>query len=97
MLQITPSDRRVLQLLADEKPMNEIASCLGIAVCEVDSQLAALFARMGVSTRADAVSSAWRRGLLTSRCCGDTHHTRAPDIDGPFTDQSGLIDGYGVV
>jgi DNA-binding CsgD family transcriptional regulator len=71
MLQITPSERQTLQLLADETPTNEIACCLGIALSEVGSHLAVLFARMGVSTRTEAVSKALQRGLLMSRCARD--------------------------
>jgi DNA-binding CsgD family transcriptional regulator len=66
MLQITPSERRALQLLADERSASEIASCLGIAVSDVRSHLAVLFAKMGVSTKDEAVSDASRRGLLTA-------------------------------
>ena len=80
MLQITPSERRTLQLLADEKPVSEIATCLGIAAPEVGPHLATLFARMGVSTKTDAVSNAWRRGLLRPGCAGETHSHGARDI-----------------
>jgi DNA-binding CsgD family transcriptional regulator len=66
ILHITPSERRALQLLADEKPVSEIASCLDITVSDLRSQLAILFARMGVSTIDEAASNALRRGLLTS-------------------------------
>ena len=72
MLHITPLERQTLQLLADEKPTNEIASCLGVAISEVGSRLADLFIRMGVSTEAEAVSNARRRGLLMSRCAAET-------------------------
>jgi DNA-binding CsgD family transcriptional regulator len=65
MLQITPSERRALQLLADERSASEIASCLGIAVSDVRSHLAVLFAKMGVSTKDEAVSDASRRGCAT--------------------------------
>jgi LuxR family maltose regulon positive regulatory protein len=83
MLQITPSERQTLQLLADEKPTSEIASCLGIAVSEVGSHLANLFARMGVATKTEAVSDALRRGLLMSRCAGEAElHRGAALIQG---------------
>ena len=64
MLQITHAERQTLQLLADEKPASEIAMCLGIALSDVGSHLAVLFARMGVATKTEAASNALRRGLL---------------------------------
>jgi DNA-binding CsgD family transcriptional regulator len=66
MLQITPCERRALQLLADQSPVTEIANCLGVAASDVQPRLAALFARMGVSTKDEAVSNASHRGLLLS-------------------------------
>ncbi|HMF99433.1 MAG TPA: LuxR C-terminal-related transcriptional regulator [Vicinamibacterales bacterium] len=64
LLQITPSERQALQMLADEKGATDIASCLGIHLSEVEARLAALFAAMGTSTRTEAIAAAARRGLL---------------------------------
>jgi DNA-binding NarL/FixJ family response regulator len=64
MLFITPTDRKVLYLLAQGKPMTDIADCLGIKAAEVGTYLASLFSAMGVSSRTDAVMRASQRGLL---------------------------------
>jgi DNA-binding CsgD family transcriptional regulator len=64
MLHITPAERAALQLLADGKTTNEIARRLRIAEPAVGTQLAALYARMGVVTEAEAIATASRRGLL---------------------------------
>ena len=62
MLQITPSERAVLQLLADGDDASRIAGRLGIR--EIDAYLAALFAKLGAAGRSDAVAAASRRGLV---------------------------------
>ena len=65
MLQITPSERAALQLLANGNATTEIAGRLGIREGEVEAHLTALFARMGAASRAEAIDSAYRRGLLS--------------------------------
>jgi DNA-binding CsgD family transcriptional regulator len=64
MLQITPTERATLQLLANGQNDSEIAARLRVTVPEVDATLVALFARMGVAGRAQAVAVALRRGLV---------------------------------
>ena len=64
MLQITPWERSVLQLLATGASMAEVAIGLGLPECELQNRLAALFHRMGAASRIDAVAVAWRRGLI---------------------------------
>lgn len=64
MLFITPTDRQLLRLLAEEKPLIEIADCLGIGAAEIGACLASLFSAMGVSSRTEAVMRASQRGLL---------------------------------
>ena len=54
MLTITPLEREALQLLANGKACEEIASC----------DLNTLFAKMGAASQAEAVEAAVRRGLL---------------------------------
>ena len=65
-LQITPSERDALELLANGTAIDEIARCLGVTVCEVEGRLTALFAKMGTATRRDAAAAAFRRGLVMS-------------------------------
>jgi DNA-binding CsgD family transcriptional regulator len=63
-LQITPSERDALGLLANGTTTDEIARCLGVTVSEVEACLDALFAKMGTANPLDAVAAAFRRGLL---------------------------------
>lgn len=64
LLHITPWERSVLELLANGTTTNELAGRLGIAERDLERHLTALFARMGATSRADAVAVAARRGLL---------------------------------
>jgi DNA-binding NarL/FixJ family response regulator len=64
VLQITPWERDVLQLLADGKATNEIATHLGMRTPDFESGLTRLFAAMGAATRAEAIAGALKRGLL---------------------------------
>ena len=65
MLQITPWERRVLELIAEGKTANDIGACFGLPIFEAGRRMTALFARMGVETRAEAVAGALRRGLVS--------------------------------
>ena len=64
VLQITPSERDALQLVAQGTPTSQIGEMLGLAPADIDPFLAALFARLGATSRADATKVASRRGLL---------------------------------
>jgi DNA-binding CsgD family transcriptional regulator len=66
MLQITPWERDALQLLANGKAMNDIATYLGIHARDIESDLTRLFAAMGAATQAEAIAGALKRGLLSS-------------------------------
>jgi DNA-binding CsgD family transcriptional regulator len=66
VLQITPSERGLLECLADGVALTEIARRFGSNEHQIDMSLQALFTRMGVTSRAEAVASALRRGLLAA-------------------------------
>ena len=66
MLHITPAERTVLNLLAQGTPAPEIARRIGLTASDLASYLATLFAKMGASNAAEAVASAFRRGLLVA-------------------------------
>ena len=66
LLQITPAERMTLNLLAQGTAPPAIAVTIGLAETEISAFLAALFQKMGVSSRGEAVASADRRGLLGS-------------------------------
>jgi len=74
VLQITPSERHALQLVAQGVPTSQIGAMLGLAPADIDPFLAALFTRLGVTSRADAVRVAVRRGLFM------------PSLNGPAID-----------
>jgi DNA-binding CsgD family transcriptional regulator len=64
MLQITPSDREALRLLATGYSKDDVAMGLGISTREMETRLTKLFAAMGAATQAEAIAAAQRRGLL---------------------------------
>jgi DNA-binding NarL/FixJ family response regulator len=64
VLHITPSERSTLEFLALGKATAEIAELLHVSADEVEARLDALFTRMGVRNRAEAVAAASRRGLV---------------------------------
>jgi len=64
VLQITPVERAVLQLLADGNAIIEIADRLGLTLEAVESLLPKLYERMGAAGRGEAIADALRRGLL---------------------------------
>lgn len=64
MLHITPTERNALEFLALGKPNEAIAELWQISAREVEARLDALFARMGVKSRTEAVAAACRRGLI---------------------------------
>ena len=69
-LQITPSERQALQLLANGRTRHEVAADLGIDAIEIEMVLTRLFVTMGADTQAEAIAAAHRRGLLTQEPCG---------------------------
>jgi DNA-binding NarL/FixJ family response regulator len=64
VLHITPDDRAALQSLANGDEPEAVARRLGLSERQVETQLSALFRRMGVRTSREAVNAAARRGLV---------------------------------
>ncbi len=58
------ADRDLLRLLAGGHPTSEIAELLGVAPKTVRNRSSRLYRRLGVRSRAKAVETAERRGLL---------------------------------
>ena len=69
VLQITPAERAVLQLLADGMATRDIANRLRLGERTIDAMVATLLERMGAPSRVRAVAEAARRGLVS---IGDT-------------------------
>jgi DNA-binding NarL/FixJ family response regulator len=61
---LTPREREILALLADGLANKQIAARLGISKNTVKTHLELLFDKLGVSSRAEAVATGVRRGLL---------------------------------
>src|SRR5262249_13200166 len=74
VLQITPSERDALRLLAQGAPTSQIGAMLGLSPGAIDPFLGALFARLGAASHADAIRVSSRRGLLM------------PSLNGPAID-----------
>lgn len=69
--QFTERQLDVLCRMADGQGNKEIADGLGISRHGVDKHIAAIFQKLGCSTRAEAINIAHRRQILTSVCaCG---------------------------
>ena len=61
--ELTTRERQVLQLLTSGLSTTAIAERLGLAPKTVTNHAAAVFAKLGVSSRAEAVQRARRAGL----------------------------------
>lgn len=69
--ELTEKQLSVLRRMAAGQPNKEIAGCMGISRHGVDKHIAAIFRKLGCSTRTEAVDIAHRRQLLDSVCiCG---------------------------
>jgi len=66
VLQITPVERAVLQLLADGNTTTDIASRLRLTESAIDGLLTELLERMGAASPVEAVADGLRRGLLST-------------------------------
>jgi DNA-binding CsgD family transcriptional regulator len=61
---LTNREREILALLADGLGNKQIAARLGISTNTVKTHLELLFEKLGVSSRAEAVATGVKRGLL---------------------------------
>jgi DNA-binding NarL/FixJ family response regulator len=61
---LTPREAQILALLADGLGNKVIAARLGISSHTVKTHIAALFQKLGVSTRAEAVAAGARAGVI---------------------------------
>ncbi len=73
-LQITPTERHVVQLLANGYTTNDVATDLGIGTVETEVLLKRLFAALGAATRVEAIALAHKRGLVS--CDRDSNPPR---------------------
>jgi DNA-binding CsgD family transcriptional regulator len=64
-LQITPTERHALQLLANGYTTNDVATDLGMGTVETEVLLKRLLAALGAATSVEAVEVARKRGLVS--------------------------------
>jgi len=62
--QLTPRQREVIQLLAEGRPMKEVASLIGVAPRTVAFHKYSVMRQLGLKSSADLVQYAVRQGLL---------------------------------
>lgn len=63
---LTGREREILRLLADGSSTGEISDALGIRPMTVQSHVKNILAKLGVHSKVEAVTLAWRRGLGTA-------------------------------
>lgn len=61
---LTPRQREVLQLMAEGLPNAEIANRLSTSLKTVDHHVSAVLAKLGVHSRAQAISTAYQLGII---------------------------------
>ena len=60
---LTPRETEILGALASGHTANEIAATLGISALTVQSHMNSILAKLGVHSKIEAVTLAWRHGL----------------------------------
>lgn len=87
---LTREEQDVLRLLAKGLPKGSIAKQLGLALCGVTCATQRIMAKLSASSRAEAVATAMRRGLLRLvEATGTTDSCHDPDAAARGQGQSG--------
>jgi two-component system nitrate/nitrite response regulator NarL len=63
LARVTPREKQVLQALAGGETAGQIAASLGISAFTVQSHVKSILAKLGVHSKTEAVTLAWRHGL----------------------------------
>jgi DNA-binding NarL/FixJ family response regulator len=63
---LTPRETEILRSLADGRTSNQVAQSLGISALTVQSHVKNILAKLGVHSKIEAVTIAWRFGLATA-------------------------------
>lgn len=63
---LTPRETEILKALANGRTVTEIADRLGISALTVQTHLKSILAKLGVHSKIQAVTLAWRHGLAPS-------------------------------
>jgi DNA-binding NarL/FixJ family response regulator len=75
---LTPREAQVLQALAAGETAAQIAASLGISASTVQSHVKSILAKLGVHSKIEAVTLAWRHGLAPTNRLGVTATVRSP-------------------
>jgi DNA-binding NarL/FixJ family response regulator len=66
LARLTPRESEILRALADGCTSNQVAESLGISALTVQSHVKNILAKLGVHSKIEAVTIAWRFGLATA-------------------------------
>jgi DNA-binding NarL/FixJ family response regulator len=75
---VTPRESQVLQALAAGETAAQIAESLGISTLTVHSHVKSILAKLGVHSKIEAVTLAWRHGLAPTNRPGPTGSMPSP-------------------
>ena len=78
LARMTPRETQVLQALAAGETATQIAASLGISAFTVQSHVKSILAKLGVHSKTEAVTLAWRHGLVPANRLGLMATVRSP-------------------
>jgi DNA-binding NarL/FixJ family response regulator len=78
LARVTPRETQVLQALAAGETAAQIAESLGISTLTVHSHVKSILAKLGVHSKIEAVTLAWRHGLAPTNRPGPTVSVPSP-------------------
>jgi DNA-binding NarL/FixJ family response regulator len=78
LARVTPRETQVLQALAAGETAAQIAESLGISALTVHSHVKSILAKLGVHSKIEAVTLAWRHGLVPTNRPGPTGTAPSP-------------------
>jgi DNA-binding NarL/FixJ family response regulator len=78
LARVTPRETQVLQALATGETAAQIAASLGISTLTVQSHVKSILAKLGVHSKIEAVTLAWRHGLAPTDRAGLMAPIRSP-------------------
>jgi DNA-binding NarL/FixJ family response regulator len=78
LARLTPREKQVLQALAAGDTAAQIAPSLGISTLTVQSHVKSILAKLGVHSKIEAITLAWRHGLVPTNRSGLTVTTPSP-------------------
>jgi DNA-binding NarL/FixJ family response regulator len=67
LMRLTPRETEILRALATGKTTSEVAGQLSISALTVQSHVKSILAKLGVHSKIEAVTLAWRHGLAETR------------------------------